>query len=402
MMVFLCLCSNGCSYKKDITHDDPFRRLYEMKGTLKNQKNSVIGKEFPDITLSCFKMPLSVFVRVLSDKYSLGLVYSESLSDKTITAEFKESDLLSVLNVVSRQLSVDIVRVGNTFFIGSLRPEDRGILVRKVLGQDSASLSQVCQSMISSNGKVSVTADCVVVATDHESVIRRFSEMLDYLDTVESDTWIVQLCFVVLRKDALIEAGMDTTTSGTLSYNISENTFDLKDFKIDGLISVLNTSNFADIYSSPMLLCRDGQVSKWQDGRRVPIPKKVVSDYGTVTTTGFDYVDTGFSVDCSVKQSRIGGRLNLKIEMSDIKSYVEYAPVTTQSVYQIDVDLVPDKAYLLGELSTFKILDTTKNLGFLSQDKGKSVIQLWGQIYRIKGNLQAQVPTFFKSDPVLK
>lgn len=401
-MVFLCLCTNGCSYKKELTQEDPFRRLYEMKGTAKNQTSSTLDKEFPNITLSCFKMPLSVFIRVLSDKYSVGMVYSETLADKEITAEFKDTDLLSVLNVVSRQLSVDIVRVGNTFFVGSLRPEDRGILVRKVLGQDASSLVQVCNSMISSNGKVSVTTDCVVVAADHESVIRRFSEMLDYLDTVESDTWIVQLCFVVLRKDALIEAGMDTTTSGTLSYNISENTFDLKDFKIDGLISVLNTSNFADIYSSPMLLCRDGQVSKWQDGQRVPIPKKVVSDYGTVTTTGFDYVDTGFSVDASVKQSRIGGRLALKIEMSDIKSYVEYAPVTTQSVYQIDVDLVPDKAYLLGELSTFKVLDTTKNLGFLSQDKGKSVIQLWGQIYRIKGNLQAQVPTFFKSDPLLK
>ena len=384
-MALLLICSSGCSQVRDIKQDDPFRRLYQVRSVFASDSSNIDSSNSPLITLSCFKMPLSVFVRVLSDEYSVGMVYSESLSDKTITAEFKSTDLTSVLNVVSRQLSVDIVRVGNTFYVGSLRPEDRGILVRRVLGHNRDSLNQVAQSMISQNGKVSVTSDGVIVATDHESVIRRFAEMLDYLDTVESDTWIVQLCFVTLRKDALLEAGMDVTSSGTLSYNISENKLDLKDFRIDGVMNILSNSSFADVYSSPMLLCRDGQTSIWQDGQRVPIPRRTVSDYGTVTTTGFDYVNTGFLVEASVTPCKTGGRLKLKIELSDIKSYIENAPVTTQTSYSFDVDLEADKAYLLGELSTYKVLDSQENTALFSRDRGKTVVQLWGQLYRIRG-----------------
>ena len=384
MMVLLFICTS-CSQLKQVPQDDPFRKLYTARVAQRLGQGGKVEKS-PLITLSCYQMPLSLFCRILSDKYKVGMVYSEQLGPKTITAEFKDTDFQSVLNVVSRQLGVDIVRVGNTYFVGTLRPQDRGILVRRVLGYDVDSLRSIVNAMISQQGKSSVMSNSVVVATDHESVIRRIAEMLDYLDTVESDTWIVQLCFVLLRKDALLQAGFDVTSSGTISYNISENSLDLKDFKIDGLLNLASSSSFADIYASPMLLVRDGSTGIWQDGQRVPIPRKTVSSEGTVTTNGYDYVDAGFMVDATVKQSRIGGRLTLKIEMSDIKSYVEEAPVTTQSVYNIDVDLIPNKLYLLGELTQFKVLDQQQNVLNLSTDRGKTVLQVWGQLYRISGD----------------
>jgi len=342
--------------------------------------------ETPLLSLSCYNMPLSLFCRILSDKFSIGMVYAESLSNKVITSEFKDTDLISVLNVISRQLSVDIVRVGNTYFIGALRPEDRGILVRRVLGYDSSELQGIVSSMLSTTGKSSVMSkSSVVVVADHESVVRRISEMLDYLDSIDSSTWILQLCFVILRKDALTEAGFDVTSSGTISYNISENSVDMKDFKLDGILNLMQNSTFADIYASPMLLVRDGTTAHWKDGKRVPIPKKTVSNYGVVTVSGYDYTDVGFLVEATVRQSKRGGRVTLKIEKSDIASYVEEAPLTTQSVYEIDIDMEPLTPYLLGELSLFKTLDTQDNILNFGRDKGKSVIQLWGQLYRISG-----------------
>ena len=66
-----------------------------------------------------------------------------------VSAEFKSTDLTSVLNVLSRQLQVDVVRVGNTYYIGSLRAEDRGVLVRSVLGYSDSSLDNIVKSMLS-------------------------------------------------------------------------------------------------------------------------------------------------------------------------------------------------------------------------------------------------------------
>ena len=174
-------------------------------------------------------------------------------------------------------------------------------------------------------------------------------------------------------------------SSGTISYNISENRLDFSDFSIEGLFNLSSSSSFADLYASPMLLIRDGKTGKWKDGQKVPIAQKTVSDSGTVTTTGYNYVETGFIVSATVKQSKRGGLVTLSIEKSDISSYVEEAPLTSQSVYTTDVEMEPLKPYLLGELSQFELLDTQRDVLTFGRDKGKVVMQVWGQLYRIRG-----------------
>lgn len=386
MMVLLSICSS-CSYK-DVKQEDPFRQLYPL---LMQSKQKDLSQSLKDetvvLTVSCHKMPFSVFSRVLSDKFEIGVVFSEKLSEKEITAEFKKTDLQSVMNVVARQLDVDVVRVGNTLFIGPLRAEDRGILVRRIFGYPKDALITLVTSVLSEKGKSSVTDLGVVVAVDHESVIRRLAEMLNYLDSMDQPTWILQLCFVILRRDALLEGGLKTTASGTISYNIADSQVDFKDLKIDGILNAVSNSSYADLYASPMLLCRDGQKAVWKNGQKVPIPRKTVSDYGTVTVSGYDYVDVGFSVEVQISDSKKGsGYLQMTISKSDIESYVMEAPVTSQNVYTATVDMQQMKPYLLGELQMFKDMSGQKDIFTLSQDKGKSVVQVWGQLYKVNGH----------------
>lgn len=389
-MAILFLCINGCGFVKDVKQDDPFRLLYNGE----RQVFVADSVESPAVylTLSAFKMPLSSFCRILSDKYDIGMVFSDGLSAREITAEFKRTDLQSVLNVVSRQMGVDIVRVGNTYFIGALRPEDRGVLVRRVLGYDQSSLTSIVTPMLSQTGKANVMLNGVVVATDHESVLRRISEMFDYLDTVDPGSWIVQLYFVALRKDAMIEAGFDMKSSGSLSYDIQESKISVDDLKLDGLFSFGADSNFTDVFAAPMLVIRDGSTGLWKDGERVPIPKKTVSDQGTVSTTGFEYVDVGFNLTATVKEGRKGGFLKLEIKQSQIKNYVEYSPVTSETSFKIEVDLLPEKIYLLGELNTFKQADQQQGTALFSRDSGKTSMQIWCKLYRVGSPVHSSYP----------
>lgn len=377
----LFLCISGCGIVKNVKQDDPFRILYN--GDRRPALKDSVEAPAVYLTLSAFQMPLSTFCRILSDKYEIGMVFSNDLSDRQITAEFKRTDLQSVLNVVSRQIGVDIVRVGNTYFIGALRPEDRGVLVRRVLGYDQQSLSTIVTPMLSQSGKANVMSNGVVVATDHESVLRRMSEMFDYLDTVDPGSWIVQLYFVALRKDAMIEAGFDMKSSGTISYDIQSSKVSVDDLNLEGLFNVGADSNFTDVFAAPMLVIRDGSAGSWKDGERVPIPRKTVSNEGTVSTTGFDYIDTGFLLTAMVRESRRGGVLKLDIKQSQIKSYVEYSPVTAETSFSLEVDLIPEKIYLLGELNTFKQIDTQQNTTMFSQDSGKTSMQIWCKLFRV-------------------
>lgn len=392
MMVLSLICSNGCSLAKNIKQDDPLRLLYDQETYKASDSREDIKNNSPKLTLSANRMPFSVLTRILSDKFLVGLVFSEKLLDKTITAEFKDTAFEDVLNVISRQLDTDIVHVGNTYYIGPLRNEDRGILVRRIIGYSVSELKSAMDAALSEKGKSSVMGQGVISVVDHQSVLRRISELLDYLDHLDQPVWIVQLAFIAIQKDAAAEMGMKVTTSGTLSYNISENKLDLKDFKIDGLINQAMSSNFADVYSSPMLLIREGSESSWKYGRRVPVPKKTTSSYGVVTTTGFDYVDVGFNVKASINSSRVGGLLKIEISKSEIESYVEYAPVTVQNVYSFTADLKPLAPYLLGELQMFKDMDKQSDTLNIGKEKGKSVVQLWGQIYRITPGVHAKFP----------
>ncbi len=267
------------------------------------------------------------------------------------------------------------------------------MLVRRVLGHDGERLDTILKSMLSVDGRVSITRNSVAVVTDHESVLRRVSEMLDYLDAQESRSWIVQLYFVSLRKDMLLEGGLTTKSSGSISYDISSNKISVENLRLDGFFEFLNNSSYADLYASPMFVIRDGYTAKWHDGERVPIPKKTISEQGTVTTTGFDYIDTGLVVNASLLESSIGTNLTLEITFSDVKSYVEYSPVTSQTVFKTDVDMQTNKIYLLGELNRFQHVDKQEDTLKFGADRGKVVLQVWGKVYKIDGSVKASYPS---------
>ena len=369
--------------------ESPFRELYTASPISKPVLSQ--AEMARHITLSCSSMPLIRFVRLFSDSYNVGVVFESSLSDSVVTGEFKDATFDDVFSVVSRQLGVDVVQVGNTYFLGELRPEDRGVLVRKVSGFSDEKLQQICTSLVSASGR-STVQDSIVVITDHRSVLSRLSSSLDYLSSVDYDVFVVQLCFVTLRRDAAADAGLDVRSSGTIAYNVADSKLELNDFNIDALFDFTASSSYADIYSSPMFLMRSGSNAKWQDGKRVPIPKKAVSDYGTVTTTGYDYVNTGFIVDMTVASINGGGRLSLDIELSDVLSYVESAPVTSTTHYSIETDMQSGKLYLLGELSSYKIFDKQSEVLNFSGERAKTVVQLWAQTYLVARDGSTEKP----------
>jgi type II secretory pathway component GspD/PulD (secretin) len=381
LLVSLFLC-NGCTYVRDLPQRDPFVKLYTFQPS--KQKESLQKKDKKtSLTISAKNMPLSSFCRIISDKTFSGIVYNNSLSNSAITGEFKISNVGEVLNVIARQLNVECLKVGDTYFLGNIKKEDRGILVKKVRGYSPDELRQCIRTLLSDVGKVQVFQSGTICVSDREHVLTRVSQMCDSIEAGFSGSWIVQLYFVVVRKDALLEAGFDMQSSGKLSYDISNSTLSVEDLKLDGLFNLISRSNFADMYASPMLLLRDGVKGTWRDGERIPIPKKVVSQYGVVETQGFEYIDTGLNIDSTIRESKNGAVLNLSISLSDVKGYVEYAPITSHCEFTAECELKQNKVYLIGEMARYKVLDTQKKILNLGTDRGKSTVQVWGCVYRI-------------------
>lgn len=367
---------------KDLPQSDPFVKLYTFKPVKEQSIFQSHEKKIP-LTISAQGMPLSSFCRIISDKTFIGIVYNKSLANSSISGEFKISNVGEVLNVIARQLNVECLKVGDTYFLGAIKKEDRGILVKKVRGYSPDELKQCIKTLLSDVGQVQVFQSGIIVVSDREHILTRVSSMCKAIESGFAGSWIVQLYFVVVRQDALLEVGFDMQSSGKLSYDIANETIAIEDLKLEGLANLISRSSFADMYASPMMLLRDGVQGSWRDGERIPVPKKVVSQYGVVETQGFEYIDTGLSIDCNIRESKFGAVLNLKVSLSDVKGYVEYAPVTTQCEFKSECELQQNKIYLIGEMSRYKTLDTQKKILNLGTDRGKSTVQVWAKIFRI-------------------
>ena len=109
-------------------------------------------------------------------------------------------------------------------------------------------------------------------------------------------------------------------------------------------------SSHVHVIASPLLMMTANKESIWTDATTVPIPRKTVSDAGTVTTTGVDYKDVGLTLKVILQESSRGASLHTDLEDSSIVGYVDYYPQTQKSSLKTDCDIIPGKIYLIGEL----------------------------------------------------
>jgi type II secretory pathway component GspD/PulD (secretin) len=97
------------------------------------------------ITLSADQMPVSEFVRTLSDQAGVSVIVESGLESKTITMEVRDQPISDVLNFVARRFGVNVRNHGNLYYIGALQPDDRGVLVRRVRRLSKDQLAEVLQ-----------------------------------------------------------------------------------------------------------------------------------------------------------------------------------------------------------------------------------------------------------------
>ena len=93
----------------------------------------------------------------------------------------------------------------------------------------------------------------------------------------------------------------------------------------------------------------EGDDAEFQVGETTPVPQRTVSDAGTVTTTGFEYIDTGLILNVSVRTEPDGRlRVILEPEMSAISGTIEGAPVRTRRRLSTASVLEPGGAIVVG------------------------------------------------------
>jgi type II secretory pathway component GspD/PulD (secretin) len=397
IMVWLSGCSAPLRPAPRIRTAPQFETIYQQLRDLSKPLLQEADKA-EKLTLSAVEMPLPEFVQWLARRSNLTLVFAQNLSEKTVSLEVRNQSPTALLTLICRQLDVSLSRVGEAWYLGTSKPEDATIFVRRVRRLTDAEAQAVLQSASSSEGRSVVVGDSLVMVTDRFDVIPRIVAALDAIESAPSITWVIQLHVVSFSDNALRDLGVDVRPAAELGLTFAASSASILtaakgvdtiaklDGSLDALLRTTQTRGDSRVEAEPVLLLLDGTEGKISLGERFPVARRTVSDQGTVTTSGYDFIQTGLTIaaTCREVDSRLG-RLTLAIERSSVARLVDDVPVTSRESFDSTSDVVAGGVYLVAALLDER-QEKGRSLWLQMGDKhqfDRRTIFVWARVHRI-------------------
>ncbi len=139
----------------------------------------------------------------------------------------------------------------------------------------------------------------------------------------------------------------------------------------------------------------DGTDAVFVRGDSIPVPRRSVSDQGTVTTTQFDFVQTGLEAKAGIRELAAGrARLTVDVRLSSLRDFVEGAPVTSDESFAAAAIVESGGVYLVGSLRREEESVSSVagiGLGWL-QKRDTALLQVWCRAYRVAGPVDGRPP----------
>lgn len=335
------------------------------------------------LTISTQDMPLTEFLRWLSNETGISVVCAETIDTRPVTVDIVKQGVDGILSVVARRLGVQVTRTANVYYIGDLRIEDKGVLVRRVSRLTGPEIIESIMTLLSENGRVAGYDDGLVIVGDKVEILQRVAELIEGVENAPSDSWFVQVFLLSFHNDNLLSFGVDLSLDAAYQKGLFSQDI-IKDGFLSAAISASQEEKLVSLISNPFFVMADGSTAFYVSGQNVPIPKKAVSDAGTITTTGYEYQQTGLQFKLSLRQvQQDKAFISLYFESSAIADYVEAAPVTLAEKFESAFNINSAVPYLVGSIRTDKKSD--KLSGWLSQQTSGSgdTLQIWCKAYKI-------------------
>ena len=287
------------------------------------------------ITYAADAEPLSIVVADLAYELDLSIIVDGSI-DKPVT--------LVVRDVEAAQVFVDLADQVNArleYTDGLLRfvPRDRAgvasIGVYRPGFDDPDGVVETSRLLLGRAAVVRRLGDRVVVGGDR-SQLQKFGELTKYLEA-GPDAWLLEVHLVSITAGLSRALGLDWSISGVFDASLGETIGDvLSNGTLTGaraaavvaaMAEISMTDRSAKLLSVARLHLLEGEPVSFASGEVTPVPRRTISDQGTVTVTGFDNVETGFLINATGRRVPGGLHLEVRPTLSSVTGFVADAPI---------------------------------------------------------------------------
>ena len=383
---------SGCTISNKIQSNDvDFVSYYKQLDVVIDNNNFNSSFSADNLTLSVKDMPLINFVRVLANATKYSIVVDQKLDDKPVSLDIKDQPIHEVLTILARRLDVNVGRSGTMYFIGDIKPEDRGVYVRKVRRVSSDDLNGVLDVLRSTSGRGSVLPGGIVVIGDRVELLRRIDDMFNQIESAPANSFCVQLFVLSVSDNYLCNVGLDSNFSMDMTYNITKASSSIdSSFALNGVLSSMLNADKTDssirTVTRPTFFVQDGVDASFHSGEKIKVPLKTVSDSGTVSTTGYEDIDTGLKIDIKLIECKDNMvTLDLSLVNSDIYSYTDGVPNLSTDEFSVTSVLNSGIVYLLGSFDSNTNDESVNGIFSLAKSDNKSARQymIWGRIFKV-------------------
>lgn len=294
----------------------------------------------PRVSLSAVGASVAGVLSDLAISCEVPVVIPAELDKATVTVEFDGVDGQVALAEVARAAGYVPEFVGGVVrFVKADQVLQSFVLVRPGAERRAAALEGL-KSVVAQRASVAAVGERLVVTGDPQAVDRA-AEFAAQLES-GSDGWVVEVRVFSVSRSWQASSGVDWRVSGAVGVavdaavgNRPAAVFPVFGARaaatVEALFAASEEGREVQLTRSGRVFVVEGQEGRLQQGDVVPVPRRTVSDQGTVTVTGYERVDTGFQLVVTPERVPGGVRLDVEARLSAVSGFVGEAPITSES-----------------------------------------------------------------------
>jgi Flp pilus assembly secretin CpaC len=306
------------------------------------------------ISVEAFGVPWSVVVSDAAYDAGVSVVLPVLDADPVVSIDVRDVEAEGIFRRLGDQVGlVAQYSDGVVEFVSSDRAFKAWGVVRSGVA-DPEPLANALRE--ATGGVVQIVGDRLVVFGADEAVER--AEAIGARISSGVDGWAVDVAVVELSETLNRELGLGVNaafdaqleaTGGVGRLDESGAVFGARARAVVGVVGrAVEDQNGARLLRSAQLFVLEGSEASFQQGSIVRIPRRTVSDQGTVTTTGFETIPTGLRMRVRAKRVEGGALFSLTPSVSAVTGFVDGAPTISESSVESSMVLASGEYVVLS------------------------------------------------------
>ncbi|GEM_PF-2853186 len=338
----------------------------------------------PSVSISTVDSPASMILLDMADQAGLSIIVPPNVSDQLLTVDLRDVPARDAFDRVGALLDYAPYLTGGTVHFEPIDRQVSAFTVFRAGHAETTQLSDALRAVAGPEAVVATFGDRMVVAGSQRAVDAA-NELADGFLT-GPDGWRLEVRVVSISDTLRRQLGFDWDLSAEAAISPRASTGDLAGTVLTGasagivvrvLAEATEQGTEAFVETSATLYVLEGGQASINQGDRVPIPRFQTSPEGTTTVVGFDYIETGFTLDASAQRVPGGVRLALEPVISNVTGFVEQAPITTESRVNVEAVVTSGDWLVVSGLRAAQGSITTGRLpgtrSFLFQTKDNTI-----------------------------